>query len=187
MLDFYFFFFKQKTAYEMLRSLVGSEMCIRDRLKSCPEYGVFEMRVMDLATGQPAVVVVDDFVPTVDGVPAMCHCSQAGAHLYYKAVAKLAGSYSSLQFCNAVASSCVDSLGRPARALHALLGLTEEMSFKELCDTGGLSSQSSPPVELDPPCEVESFRIMTPTLLVAAPSLEFTMNAQGVALSLIHI
>ena len=27
-----FFFFKQKTAYEMLRSLVGSEMCIRDRL-----------------------------------------------------------------------------------------------------------------------------------------------------------
>ena len=24
-------FFKQKTAYEMLRSLVGSEMCIRDR------------------------------------------------------------------------------------------------------------------------------------------------------------
>src|SRR5674536_361296 len=29
---FCFFFFKQKTAYEMLRSLVGSEMCIRDRL-----------------------------------------------------------------------------------------------------------------------------------------------------------
>ena len=29
-----FFFFKQKTAYEMLRSLVGSEMCIRDRWRS---------------------------------------------------------------------------------------------------------------------------------------------------------
>eukprot|EP00658_Telonema_sp_P-2_P053017 TRINITY_DN41409_c0_g1_i1.p2 TRINITY_DN41409_c0_g1~~TRINITY_DN41409_c0_g1_i1.p2 ORF type:complete len:144 (+),score=39.51 TRINITY_DN41409_c0_g1_i1:37-468(+) len=27
------FFFKQKTAYEMLRSLVGSEMCIRDRFE----------------------------------------------------------------------------------------------------------------------------------------------------------
>src|SRR5678815_3804944 len=27
------FFFKQKTAYEMLRSLVGSEMCIRDRIQ----------------------------------------------------------------------------------------------------------------------------------------------------------
>ena len=31
---FIFFFFKQKTAYEMLRSLVGSEMCIRDRGKA---------------------------------------------------------------------------------------------------------------------------------------------------------
>eukprot|EP00658_Telonema_sp_P-2_P050849 TRINITY_DN3887_c0_g1_i6.p1 TRINITY_DN3887_c0_g1~~TRINITY_DN3887_c0_g1_i6.p1 ORF type:complete len:917 (+),score=284.99 TRINITY_DN3887_c0_g1_i6:87-2837(+) len=30
---FFFFFFKQKTAYEMLRSLVGSEMCIRDSCK----------------------------------------------------------------------------------------------------------------------------------------------------------
>ena len=26
-----FFFFKQKTAYEIMPSLVGSEMCIRDR------------------------------------------------------------------------------------------------------------------------------------------------------------
>eukprot|EP00658_Telonema_sp_P-2_P042887 TRINITY_DN30851_c0_g1_i2.p1 TRINITY_DN30851_c0_g1~~TRINITY_DN30851_c0_g1_i2.p1 ORF type:complete len:122 (-),score=36.24 TRINITY_DN30851_c0_g1_i2:167-532(-) len=32
----FFFFFKQKTAYEMLRSLVGSEMCIRDRCNSGP-------------------------------------------------------------------------------------------------------------------------------------------------------
>eukprot|EP00658_Telonema_sp_P-2_P028964 TRINITY_DN22092_c0_g1_i1.p1 TRINITY_DN22092_c0_g1~~TRINITY_DN22092_c0_g1_i1.p1 ORF type:complete len:258 (-),score=91.66 TRINITY_DN22092_c0_g1_i1:144-917(-) len=31
LIDGFFFFFKQKTAYEMLRSLVGSEMCIRDR------------------------------------------------------------------------------------------------------------------------------------------------------------
>eukprot|EP00831_Metopus_contortus_P062587 TRINITY_DN54759_c0_g1_i1.p1 TRINITY_DN54759_c0_g1~~TRINITY_DN54759_c0_g1_i1.p1 ORF type:complete len:118 (-),score=53.04 TRINITY_DN54759_c0_g1_i1:93-446(-) len=31
MLVNYFFFFKQKTAYEMQRGLVGSEMCIRDR------------------------------------------------------------------------------------------------------------------------------------------------------------
>ncbi|MBW6154547.1 four-helix bundle copper-binding protein, partial [Pseudomonas aeruginosa] len=29
------FFFKQKTAYEVLRCLVGSEMCIRDR--ACAE------------------------------------------------------------------------------------------------------------------------------------------------------
>ena len=31
------FFFKQKTAYEMLRSLVGSEMCIRDRTGPAPQ------------------------------------------------------------------------------------------------------------------------------------------------------
>ena len=30
---FVFFFFKQKTAYEIRLSLVGSEMCIRDRLR----------------------------------------------------------------------------------------------------------------------------------------------------------
>jgi len=29
-----FFFFKQKTAYEIRLSLVGSEMCIRDRCTS---------------------------------------------------------------------------------------------------------------------------------------------------------
>ena len=31
------FFFKQKTAYEMLRSLVGSEMCIRDRYEAAEQ------------------------------------------------------------------------------------------------------------------------------------------------------
>ena len=30
----WFLFFKQKTAYEMLRSLVGSEMCIRDSIET---------------------------------------------------------------------------------------------------------------------------------------------------------
>ena len=32
MLTTVFFFFKQKTAYEIMPSLVGSEMCIRDSL-----------------------------------------------------------------------------------------------------------------------------------------------------------
>ena len=35
------FFFKQKTAYEMLRSLVGSEMCIRDSLADALRGGFF--------------------------------------------------------------------------------------------------------------------------------------------------
>ena len=33
----FFFFFKQKTAYEISLGLVGSEMCIRDRLLAGPD------------------------------------------------------------------------------------------------------------------------------------------------------
>eukprot|EP00831_Metopus_contortus_P009510 TRINITY_DN13661_c0_g2_i1.p2 TRINITY_DN13661_c0_g2~~TRINITY_DN13661_c0_g2_i1.p2 ORF type:complete len:152 (-),score=29.32 TRINITY_DN13661_c0_g2_i1:5-460(-) len=38
---FIFFFFKQKTAYEMQRGLVGSEMCIRDRIYCMLRFGIF--------------------------------------------------------------------------------------------------------------------------------------------------
>ena len=36
---FFFFFFKQKTAYEIGVRLVGSEMCIRDSLLMCAKAG----------------------------------------------------------------------------------------------------------------------------------------------------
>eukprot|EP00658_Telonema_sp_P-2_P072596 TRINITY_DN61713_c0_g1_i1.p1 TRINITY_DN61713_c0_g1~~TRINITY_DN61713_c0_g1_i1.p1 ORF type:complete len:252 (+),score=52.93 TRINITY_DN61713_c0_g1_i1:2-757(+) len=39
--EYVVFFFKQKTAYEMLRSLVGSEMCIRDRSNTGTENRMF--------------------------------------------------------------------------------------------------------------------------------------------------
>ena len=42
-----FFIVKQKTAYEMLRSLVGSEMCIRDRIERKDQPAVFH--VIDIA------------------------------------------------------------------------------------------------------------------------------------------
>ena len=42
----FFFFFKQKTAYEMLRSLVGSEMCIRDRRESIDEKRKYIEKIM---------------------------------------------------------------------------------------------------------------------------------------------
>eukprot|EP00658_Telonema_sp_P-2_P018763 TRINITY_DN1734_c0_g1_i1.p1 TRINITY_DN1734_c0_g1~~TRINITY_DN1734_c0_g1_i1.p1 ORF type:complete len:350 (-),score=62.88 TRINITY_DN1734_c0_g1_i1:350-1399(-) len=60
---FFFFFFKQKTAYEMLRSLVGSEMCIRDRyqrrvrgsiVKSMKWLGSLTLVLLSLAAGQPS-------------------------------------------------------------------------------------------------------------------------------------
>eukprot|EP00831_Metopus_contortus_P013222 TRINITY_DN1534_c0_g1_i1.p1 TRINITY_DN1534_c0_g1~~TRINITY_DN1534_c0_g1_i1.p1 ORF type:complete len:228 (-),score=61.41 TRINITY_DN1534_c0_g1_i1:22-705(-) len=67
---FFFFFFKQKTAYEMQRGLVGSEMCIRDRYQR-RVHGNFQMwesfnlyaqkreiiRIVSDKTGVPAGIV----------------------------------------------------------------------------------------------------------------------------------
>ena len=46
------FFFKQKTAYEILSGLVGSEMCIRDRYKGAnlPKHHVIDLYQNQLAT-----------------------------------------------------------------------------------------------------------------------------------------
>ena len=51
-----FFFFKQKTAYEMLRSLVGSEMCIRDRVYTIMEKLRDDLRVFAKAAGKQGFV-----------------------------------------------------------------------------------------------------------------------------------
>eukprot|EP00831_Metopus_contortus_P033411 TRINITY_DN2678_c0_g1_i2.p1 TRINITY_DN2678_c0_g1~~TRINITY_DN2678_c0_g1_i2.p1 ORF type:complete len:109 (+),score=26.31 TRINITY_DN2678_c0_g1_i2:57-383(+) len=45
--QFVFFFFKQKTAYEMQRGLVGSEMCIRDRQQRQPQ----QYRLISVSNG----------------------------------------------------------------------------------------------------------------------------------------
>eukprot|EP00658_Telonema_sp_P-2_P075637 TRINITY_DN65285_c0_g1_i1.p1 TRINITY_DN65285_c0_g1~~TRINITY_DN65285_c0_g1_i1.p1 ORF type:complete len:128 (-),score=43.85 TRINITY_DN65285_c0_g1_i1:32-415(-) len=56
MCSFLFFFFKQKTAYEMLRSLVGSEMCIRDRnnVISIPQRRSQALQTLVSASGSSA-------------------------------------------------------------------------------------------------------------------------------------
>src|SRR5450756_2726007 len=53
MYHFFFFFFKQKTAYEIMPSLVGSEMCIRDS-------AVVALQVVERLLG--------DAIAAVDGV-----------------------------------------------------------------------------------------------------------------------
>ena len=57
-----FFFFKQKTAYELLRSLVGSEMCIRDSRSATTELarGLSEAPTGVMALGR------DSFYRVVD-------------------------------------------------------------------------------------------------------------------------
>ena len=57
---FRLFFCKQKTAYEMLRSLVGSEMCIRDRDKSMTFAG-------DIPEGSYARFMKANFERLIDG------------------------------------------------------------------------------------------------------------------------
>src|SRR5665809_71898 len=49
----FFFFFKKKTAYEIRLSLVGSEMCIRDRKGYCVQFAT-AMVMMSRAAGIPA-------------------------------------------------------------------------------------------------------------------------------------
>ena len=50
-----FFFFKQKTAYEMLRSLVGSEMCIRDSSRQGLPFGVVFARRASSCSSLPTL------------------------------------------------------------------------------------------------------------------------------------
>eukprot|EP00658_Telonema_sp_P-2_P049612 TRINITY_DN37753_c0_g1_i1.p2 TRINITY_DN37753_c0_g1~~TRINITY_DN37753_c0_g1_i1.p2 ORF type:complete len:116 (+),score=22.56 TRINITY_DN37753_c0_g1_i1:67-414(+) len=50
----FFFFFKQKTAYEMLRSLVGSEMCIRDSMPRAHTHPVVQGVDIPLTVHSPA-------------------------------------------------------------------------------------------------------------------------------------
>ena len=51
------FFFKQKTAYEMLRSLVGSEMCIRDRNRRLAAASLRKLREYGFTTASGLPVV----------------------------------------------------------------------------------------------------------------------------------
>ena len=52
-----FFFFEQKTAYEMLRSLVGSEMFIRDSAVTVPRSVVNRMVMPSQCTAAPPLDV----------------------------------------------------------------------------------------------------------------------------------
>ena len=61
LLFYVFFFFKQKTAYEMLRSLVGSEMCIRDSVRQ----------------GAGQVLVRLDVAGHPDSAPGQSQCGKA--------------------------------------------------------------------------------------------------------------
>ena len=53
------FFFKQKTAYEMLRSLVGSEMCIRDSINKVVSGSILVVRAGKTNTAGLNKIIAD--------------------------------------------------------------------------------------------------------------------------------
>src|SRR5665648_1187905 len=55
----FFFFFKQKTAYEIMPSLVGSEMCIRDRTTDVQLFNDNDQVKQALTSGLVDAIVVD--------------------------------------------------------------------------------------------------------------------------------
>eukprot|EP00658_Telonema_sp_P-2_P043637 TRINITY_DN3154_c0_g1_i2.p2 TRINITY_DN3154_c0_g1~~TRINITY_DN3154_c0_g1_i2.p2 ORF type:complete len:134 (-),score=39.95 TRINITY_DN3154_c0_g1_i2:335-736(-) len=81
----FFFFFKQKTAYEMLRSLVGSEMCIRDRYQRrvrgslaahVPQRAVLVVRVFGTLPGEVLADVKEALVASSRTTTRECAMEQ---------------------------------------------------------------------------------------------------------------
>ena len=63
------FFFKQKTAYELLRSLVGSEMCIRDSLAAV--YAMVNSERLQLVPQKDAAITATNMLVGVDAEGAL--------------------------------------------------------------------------------------------------------------------
>ncbi len=73
-----YFFFKQRTAYELLRSLVGTEMYIRDRdgtREFISRNGEFTVNIALINNGVPVLGVV--YVPVHDVCYAGCHSANS--------------------------------------------------------------------------------------------------------------
>ena len=68
----YFFFFKQKTAYEIRLSLVGSEMCIRDRINSVPT--ALKSKLGNLKLTNPSILIELTIAPPM---PCLLYTSDA--------------------------------------------------------------------------------------------------------------
>eukprot|EP00658_Telonema_sp_P-2_P002949 TRINITY_DN11085_c0_g2_i4.p1 TRINITY_DN11085_c0_g2~~TRINITY_DN11085_c0_g2_i4.p1 ORF type:complete len:289 (-),score=84.62 TRINITY_DN11085_c0_g2_i4:312-1178(-) len=88
---FFFFFFKQKTAYEMLRSLVGSEMCIRDR-EGVANLGKVQVLVLDEADRMLDMGFEDQMKTVLKLLPAERQTLLFSA-TWPKSVQKLANGY----------------------------------------------------------------------------------------------
>eukprot|EP00831_Metopus_contortus_P061365 TRINITY_DN53221_c0_g1_i1.p1 TRINITY_DN53221_c0_g1~~TRINITY_DN53221_c0_g1_i1.p1 ORF type:complete len:172 (+),score=55.18 TRINITY_DN53221_c0_g1_i1:30-545(+) len=67
----FFFFFKQKTAYEMQRGLVGSEMCIRDRSVTAAALAVCSLTAAEPPKDVFATISTKDFNTSLSEVEGL--------------------------------------------------------------------------------------------------------------------
>ena len=73
-MSIFFFFFKQKTAYEIMPSLVGSEMCIRDRYGNVVyRHTAQNFNPLMATAGRITVVEVEEIVPPGELPPSAIH------------------------------------------------------------------------------------------------------------------
>eukprot|EP00656_Telonema_subtile_P053941 TRINITY_DN7913_c0_g1_i1.p1 TRINITY_DN7913_c0_g1~~TRINITY_DN7913_c0_g1_i1.p1 ORF type:complete len:615 (-),score=180.63 TRINITY_DN7913_c0_g1_i1:21-1865(-) len=82
--------------------LSAMPVCSAGMIETHPESAACGVYTVNLQwQGQEHSVVVDDFIPVLDGKSALCESADhsAGAQLYIKACAKLAGSFEALSMC----------------------------------------------------------------------------------------
>eukprot|EP00658_Telonema_sp_P-2_P028019 TRINITY_DN21552_c0_g1_i1.p1 TRINITY_DN21552_c0_g1~~TRINITY_DN21552_c0_g1_i1.p1 ORF type:complete len:362 (-),score=99.06 TRINITY_DN21552_c0_g1_i1:91-1176(-) len=142
-----FFFFKQKTAYEMLRSLVGSEMCIRDRAMLKEPGKLSEM------LSQLAEMHVQAKVHRFDQIHTQL---QVASHLSVQLVARLKHEEDELTARVAELEARAEKLGNrlggsdPERrqwgmaAFSTSLGMEDESVMEFLAEEGFHPGQSDP-------------------------------------------
>merc|ERR1712224_343013 len=127
------------------------------------------------------VTIIDDFMPIIDGEPAMCRCNNRAAHLYYKAAAKVANSFAGLQMCASVApapdgkESALSAAMAPAVALRNLLGIAADSSLSGAAPALQSTERLSETRDLEHP-EIDSFQIVSAPRFVGIPHLEFSVG-----------
>lgn len=164
-------------------------------LHAAPEWGVYVVEALDPYTGKASAMLIDDFIPMVDmagaAEPAMCRASDPSAHLYYKAAAKLAGSYAQLNFCGGAATSAaspaqqttsakqsvLEAAAAPAKTLHHMMGLHDDETLSgQLAALEVHTAAASTPAEAEP---AVSFGIYSGAQSINEAQLHFTVATAG--------
>eukprot|EP00658_Telonema_sp_P-2_P038263 TRINITY_DN27487_c0_g2_i1.p1 TRINITY_DN27487_c0_g2~~TRINITY_DN27487_c0_g2_i1.p1 ORF type:complete len:603 (-),score=154.09 TRINITY_DN27487_c0_g2_i1:289-2097(-) len=140
----FFFFFKQKTAYEMLRSLVGSEMCIRDRV---------------YASNQKLVIDVETIVVEQKHLVQALHKVQPAAH---RMQTNSIGRPLPLQ----TACCLQDGLNSSLELLSRRFNFLNAAARKSI----GVMARRPTDLEPDWPGSVQSIKVYRPRLLLQGPS-----------------